>query len=242
MVNLLDVRTANTARGHAEQDFALANFRNRHRLDDYPALAAVNARAHVPRMLTVSFVRSDSSGCMAHWPAAAAPVSRTLARSTSIGTYRSKNCASDSAARLLWFASFMRSGTEPGCSATCPRTRGMLMRPSSLKTPSISSGISSPARSLIARIGTAGIAECAPLHAISQSSPSRRRRQPCPNDASLRPGPLRAARYKTGQRWWRRIRRQMQRAAELLSRTWLGKSACGASENTDCAASTWPIS
>ncbi len=86
VVNLLDVRSANAACRHAEQDFALANLRNRHGFDDHAALAAVDARAHMPRMLPLGFVRPDLCGCMAHWPAVAAFVSRVLARSTSIGT------------------------------------------------------------------------------------------------------------------------------------------------------------
>src|SRR5208282_1763107 len=86
VVNLLDVRSANAACRHAEQDFALANLRNRNGLDNHAALAAVDAGAHVPRMFPLGLVRSGLGGCMAHWPAVAVLVSRALARSISIGT------------------------------------------------------------------------------------------------------------------------------------------------------------
>ena len=47
MMNFFNVRAADAAGGHAKEKFALTDFRNRHRLDRYAALAAIDARAHV---------------------------------------------------------------------------------------------------------------------------------------------------------------------------------------------------
>ena len=47
VMNLLDVRAADAARGHAEEHFSLANFWNRHGLDDHSSFAAIHPRAHL---------------------------------------------------------------------------------------------------------------------------------------------------------------------------------------------------
>ena len=48
VLNLLDVGPTYTAGGDAEKDFAFADFRDGYGLDDDPALAAIDAGAHMP--------------------------------------------------------------------------------------------------------------------------------------------------------------------------------------------------
>jgi len=57
VVNFLDVRAADSAGGHAEEQLALANFGDRHGFDHYLALATIHSRAHVA---VLGFVRPGS--------------------------------------------------------------------------------------------------------------------------------------------------------------------------------------
>ena len=98
----------------------------------------------------------------------AAPASEISA--DTLVMYLSKNCASDSAADLLFCPNLTRSGTDLGCSATCPSTRGMLTCPSSVKIRFISSGRSSSTLSLMARIAIAGIPNAADSKRTSKLS------------------------------------------------------------------------
>ena len=47
MVNLFDVGTADATGSHSEENFAFANFRDRHRFHRHAALATVDAGAHM---------------------------------------------------------------------------------------------------------------------------------------------------------------------------------------------------
>jgi hypothetical protein len=47
VVNFFDVGAADAACGHSEEEFAFANFGNRHRLNGYTAFAAVDSGAHL---------------------------------------------------------------------------------------------------------------------------------------------------------------------------------------------------
>src|SRR5271170_6742030 len=46
LLDLLNVRAANSARGHAEEHFAFANLGNRHRFDDNLPFSPIDTRSH----------------------------------------------------------------------------------------------------------------------------------------------------------------------------------------------------
>ena len=91
LLDFLDVGAADSARGHAKEHFAFANFGDRHRFDDNLPFAPIDSRAHLAAVRRRPVLRSELFDGLAHGllamrhflnRAAAAPLSCAESRPT----------------------------------------------------------------------------------------------------------------------------------------------------------------